>query len=233
MRDFDTLYQIAANHKGGAQHLEALMPEVRSPQEIAAIGDDRWLAAMTQRIFSAGFVWRVIEAKWPSFETVFHHFDVDRMTRFSDAEMEAAAGNAAIVRNPQKIKTVRQNARFIQEIAQEHGSFSQLVADWPDDDVVGLWHLMKKQGARLGGNTGPYMLRFMGKDTFLLTPDVITALQQDEIVGAKVTSLKAQRAAQDAFLEWRAQSGRPLAHISRILACTVASSPFPDPDNLP
>jgi len=31
---------------------------------------------------------------------------------------------------------------------------------------------LKKHGQRLGGNTGPYALRLLGKDTFILSSDV-------------------------------------------------------------
>ena len=30
---------------------------------------------MTKRVFSAGFAWSVIEAKWPGFEAAFLSFD--------------------------------------------------------------------------------------------------------------------------------------------------------------
>ena len=41
---------------------------------LAGTTDDRILACMAQRIFCAGFVWRVIEQKWPGFEAGFLGF---------------------------------------------------------------------------------------------------------------------------------------------------------------
>jgi 3-methyladenine DNA glycosylase Tag len=51
-----------------------------------------------------------------------------------DEFWEKRLGDARIVRNPQKIKAVRENARFVAEIAREHGSFGQFLAAWPAED---------------------------------------------------------------------------------------------------
>lgn len=72
MRRFATIFAIAAQRKGGEAALEALLAETapRSPAEIAAIPDDRILAEMTRRIFSAGFSSKSTTngpaSRWPS-----------------------------------------------------------------------------------------------------------------------------------------------------------------------
>lgn len=65
----------AERRKGGAEALAKLLPPKPDPAALAALGDDRILAEMTRRIFSAGFVWKIIEAKWPGFEAAFLEFD--------------------------------------------------------------------------------------------------------------------------------------------------------------
>jgi hypothetical protein len=47
-------------------------------------------------------------------------------------------------------------------------SFAEFIAAWPSNDMIGLWDYLKKKGQRLGGNTGPYALRAIGKNTFYL-----------------------------------------------------------------
>ncbi|EMD79469.1 3-methyladenine DNA glycosylase [Vibrio diabolicus E0666] len=42
---FDAIYQRAAKRKGGEDQLEALLSHPLSKEELAAIPDDRWLAA--------------------------------------------------------------------------------------------------------------------------------------------------------------------------------------------
>ena len=73
----------------------------------------------------------------------------------------------------------------------------------------------------MGGNSGPYFLRMVGKDTFILTEDVVVALKAQAIVDRKPSSQKDLRAVQQAFNRWREQSGRPLCQISRLLSMTV------------
>ena len=93
---------------------------------------------MAKRIFSAGFVWSVIEKKWPGFEAAFLGFEPARLLLQPDEFWEGLAGDKRIVRNPQKIMAVRDNARFVADIAREHGSFGKFLAQWPVSDQVGL-----------------------------------------------------------------------------------------------
>jgi 3-methyladenine DNA glycosylase Tag len=177
---------------------------------------------MTRHVFNAGFVWRVIENKWDGFEEAFDGFDPAKLARLSERKLEAYAKDTRIVRNPQKIKAVRENARLLVELADEHGSAGKFFADWPADDIVGLWDLLARRGSRLGGMTGAMFLRHVGKDTPILTDHVVQALKEQGVFEQKrPTSKAARRSIQEAFNTWREQSGRSLAEISKILACTV------------
>ena len=109
----------------------------------------------------------------------------------------------------------------VQAIADEHKSFGRFVSKWPGDDIVGLWDVMKKRGSRLGGMTGQYLLRRMGKDTFMLTASVEKALKKDKVIDGPPTSKKRLAAVQSAFNAWAEETGRPLAHLSRIVAFSV------------
>jgi hypothetical protein len=83
---------------------------------------------------------------------------------------------------------------------------------------VGLWRHLKKNGSRLGGNTGPYALRTLGVDTFLLTQDVEGFLRHHDIVDSGITSQRALQSAQTFFNDLREQSGRNLSELSRIVS---------------
>ena len=154
MPTFKTIRARAAKRKGGEKALEELLPKLAGPKALAGLKDDRALAEMTKRIFSAGFVWSVIESKWPGFEAAFLKFDPKRLLHQPDEFWEKLASDKRIVRNPQKIQAVKHNAQFIADIAREHGSFGKFLAQWPPDDQVGLLELLAKRGARLGGKHG-------------------------------------------------------------------------------
>ncbi|MCB1439366.1 MAG: DNA-3-methyladenine glycosylase I [Nitratireductor sp.] len=221
MRSFDEIYEIAANRKGGPEALEALLATPKSATELAAIPDDRWLAAMTRSIFQAGFNWKVVENMWPGFEEAFEGFAVGRCAMLNDDDFARLVSDRRIVRHGTKIRSVQENAVFLSGLAGEHGSAAEAFANWPATDYIGLLDLMKKRGSRLGGNSGQYFLRAMGVDSFVLSRDVVARLIAEGVVDKNPTSKKALADVQSAFITWMEQSGRSLTEISRMLAMSV------------
>ena len=225
MTSFKPIRARAAKRKGGDATLVALLPKVGSPKALARLTDDRALAEMTKRIFSAGFVWALIEKKWPGFEAAFLGFEPGRLLHQPDEFWEGLAGDKRIVRNPQKIAAVQANARFVTDIAREHGSFGKFLAAWPANDQAGLLDLLGKRGARLGGRTGQYFLRFIGKDGFVTSSDVVACLRDAGLdIAENPTSKKDLRKIQDQFNAWAAETGLPLTHLSRICAMSIGDN---------
>jgi 3-methyladenine DNA glycosylase Tag len=225
MTPFKTIRARAAKRKGGEAALAALLPKVEGPKALAKIGDDRVLAEMTRRIFSAGFVWSVIEAKWPGFEKAFLGFAPQRLLAQPDEFWEKLASDSRIVRNPQKIMAVRTNAGFVTDIAREHGSFGILIAEWPPNDQVGLLELLAKRGARLGGRTGQYLLRFIGKDGFVTSTDVVACLRDAGLdISESPSSKRDLRKIQDQFNAWAKETGLPYTHLSRVCAMSIGEN---------
>ncbi len=227
MRTFDEIFEIAATRKNGTQALNDLLGQPKPPKPIAeleAIGDDRWLSCMTKCIFQAGFNWKVVENMWPGFEVAFHDFDIGRCTMLNDDDFDRLVSNKHIVRHGTKIRAVQANAQFVAMLAKDHGSAAKALARWPASDYAGLLAMLKKQGSRLGGNTGSYFLRFMGVDGFILSRDVTARLVAEGVIDKTPTSQRAQKtmaAVQEAFNIWRAQSNRSLTEISRVLAMSI------------
>jgi 3-methyladenine DNA glycosylase Tag len=225
MLAFKVIRARAAARKGGEAALVALLPKVPARATLAKLKDDRVLAEMTKRIFSAGFVWSVIEQKWPGFEAAFLGFDPQRLLAQPDEFWEGMAGDKRIVRNAQKIMAVRANAAFVVDIAREHGSFGKLLAAWPADDEVGLLELLAKRGARLGGHTGQYVLRFVGWDGFVTSRDVVACLRDAGLdIAEKPSSKKDLRTIQDQLNAWARETGLPYAHLSRICALSIGEN---------
>jgi 3-methyladenine DNA glycosylase Tag len=227
MRSFEEIEALAAEKKGGPEKLAALLGDHNPPKseaELEKIGDDRWLAMFTKCVFQAGFSWKVIEQKWPGFEEAFEGFDIARLSFLPDEAFEALLKDTRIVRNGIKIKTVQDNAVFLKDLAVEHGSAAKFLAHFPVTDQIGLMEILKKRGSRLGGNTGQLALRFMGKESFLLSGDVVNALIRENVIENDRLSKKNLNAIQAAFNDWKATSGRTLNEISRILAFSVGAA---------
>ncbi len=221
METFASIFERAAERKGGVDALESLLSKPRSAAQLRKVQDSDVLAEMTKCVFRSGFVWKVIENKWPGFEKAFHDFDVTRCAMLSDEELEALTTNAEIVRNAKKIESVRRNAQYMLEVRDEHGSFGRFLAAWPADDFVGLWDELKRRGDRLGGQTGRFFLRFIGRDTPMFSKDVVKALIHAGVVEKEPSSKKALAATQAAFNQWREESGRSYNEMSRVLAMSV------------
>ena len=220
MRNFSEIEDMAvANHSRA--DVDQRLSTPRSNAELAAMGDDRILAEMTKRVFQAGFNWKVIEAKWDGFAEAFEGFVPQRVAAFTFEDIERLTGDTRIVRHGKKIMSTTENAGLLLRLAEEHGSAARFLADWPGDDMVGLMEYLKKHGSRLGGNTGQYFLRFIGKDSFIFSKDVNQALIREGVIEKPASSKRDMLKAQEAFNQWHSESGRPLCQISAILAMSV------------
>lgn len=222
---YDELYQRACERKGGEAEVEALLPSSATKQYLKTLGSDRYLAEFTRKVFQSGFVWRIVNNKWANFEEVFWNFDIERLLMMPEDMLERKASDPGIIRNYSKVKTVLQNAVMISDTERrENRSFGEFIANWPEDDVISLWIYLKKHGSRLGGNTGPYALRTLGVDTFLMTVDVENFLRNHNIVDSGTHSLRALKAAQSYFNELREESGRSLSELSRLVSLGIGKN---------
>jgi 3-methyladenine DNA glycosylase Tag len=214
---FSEIYDRAvARH--GEDNIRAHFHEPVSADVLRAETDDRYLAAMAKRVFAAGFRWSVVQAKWDGFEAAFHDFDPHHVANLDEEGIGALAADTRIVRNRPKIISTINNAKFVVEISDEFGGFGNWLADWPVTDVVGLWAELKKRGDRLGGNTGAWFLRLVGKDTFRLSEDVMAALKEAGVDIGKGTGKRHQANIQAAFNQWQAESGLSMGALSMTLA---------------
>jgi 3-methyladenine DNA glycosylase Tag len=210
----------AARTRHGAAALEARLPTPKTPDQLKATPDDRYLSQMSLRVFRAGLKHSLVDAKWPAFETVFHGFDPRRVRAMSDEAIEGLMGDARLISHWGKLKAVRDNAAAMLAVTDEFGSFGRWLATWPGDNVVGLWDEMAAQFSQMGGNSGPMLLRMVGKDTFVLSHSVVAGLKRwAEMPPPK--NRKDRAAAQACFNAWATETGRPLSQLSMILALSV------------
>ncbi len=225
MTSFKTIRARAEMRKGGAKALAQLLPAKPDQQALARITDDRVLAEMTKRVFSAGFAWSVIDAKWPGFEEAFFGFVPGRLLVQPDHYWDGLTKDTRIVRNAAKIMSVQANAQFVQEIAREHGSFGRFLAQWPSTDEIGLLDILAKRGQRLGGNSGQMLLRFLGWDGFVTSKDVVACLRDAGLdVAEEVKSKRDLAKVQAQFNAWADETGLPFVHLSRICAMSVGQN---------
>jgi len=102
-------------------------------------------------INQAGLSWVTILKKQANFRHAFEGFDVDKIAAYGDADIARLLADAGIIRNRLKVNAAIENARRIQSLRGEFGSFKGwLEANHPLD--LGEWtKLFKKTLVFTGG----------------------------------------------------------------------------------
>ena len=228
LRDFEEIYALAAERKGGVAALEAILAETPTvePALVAKLTDDRVLSRMTRRIFAAGFSYRSIDRKWPAFETAFHGFNLRACAAMSEAHFDALMADRNFTRNGPKVQAVMRNARFLLDLAEEHGSAAKFFAAWPDTDFISLVAIVRKRGRYMGGETAMRFIRALGKPAFVNSPDMVAALVREGVLTSPSGSRHALATMQAALNEWVSSWGRDLTVISRVLSMSVGAPPL-------
>lgn len=224
MEKFSQVIERAAERKGGLTALQHLTSKPLSDKELASVDDNLILAEMTRKVFQSGFVWAVVNKKWDGFRDVFWEFEIKKIIMMPDDMLERKASDPLIIRNYTKVKTVRDNAIWLNNLSHEVGHLGTWLANWPKDDVIGLWAFLKKNGSRLGGNTGPYTLRALGVDTFILSRDVESYFRAHNLIEGGLTSKRNLKIIQDAFNQWQVETGLSYQELSQVLAYSVGDN---------
>lgn len=224
LESFSSIYQRASERKGGDEGLESLLTSSLTHTELSQHKDAELLSQMSKKVFQSGFVWRIVEHKWAAYREAFFNFDPQKVLMLSPEQLQERASDINLIRHMKKTMAIYDNALMSHDIAREHGSLAEYIAHWPSEDITDLWTVLKHRGTRLGGNTGPYFLRAIGKDTFLLTADVQGYLISHKLVDFGFNSKSGLKQVQGVFNAWQKESGRSLADISRILACSVGDN---------
>jgi DNA-3-methyladenine glycosylase I len=88
------------------------------------VHDDRVLFEfITLEGAQAGLSWETVLNKRARYRTVFANFDRARVAKFTQQKIDAIVQDAGVIRHRGKIESVVSNARAIEAIATEFGSF--------------------------------------------------------------------------------------------------------------
>ena len=85
--------------------------------------DDSLFEIMSLQVFQAGLSWHLILTKRDAFRSAFHGWSIDRVAAMGPEDVERLRRDPDIVRNRMKIEACITNARVVQKLQQEHGSF--------------------------------------------------------------------------------------------------------------
>lgn len=95
-------------------------------------------AALFERVsleaFQSGLSWLIILRKRDNFRAAFEAFDVERIARFGDRDVERLMADAGIVRNRAKIDATISNARVVADMADAGIDLGELLWSFAPPD---------------------------------------------------------------------------------------------------
>jgi len=132
--------------------------------------DHRLFEKLCLEGFQSGLSWRTILAKRENFRAAFHHFDFDRIARYSQRDVNRLLKDEGIVRHRGKIEAVINNARRARELVEQEGSLAAFVWRYQPDgrrlakpqtvstseESIALSKALKKRGWKFIGPTTVY-----------------------------------------------------------------------------
>ncbi len=81
----------------------------------------------------AGLSWYTVLRKRAAYRQAFANFDVAKVARFPASKIETLMGNAAVVRNRQKLESAVGNAKAYLKVQEEFGSFCAFIWTFVDN----------------------------------------------------------------------------------------------------
>jgi DNA-3-methyladenine glycosylase I len=131
--------------------------EHHAPKQITPKTPGDYLEAMSRPVFQTGMSWKVVDAKWPGTREAFKGFDINKVARMGDPEIDKLCTDARVIRNRRKIEAVVDNANRIIALEREHGSFKKYLRS--HDDFEALVKDLRKQFKFLG-DMGSYLFLY-------------------------------------------------------------------------
>ena len=110
-------------------------------------------------INQAGLSWLTILQKRENFRAAFEGFEIDRVAGYGGKDRSRLLRDAGIIRNGLKVDAVIENARRLQVIREEHGSFAEWLDHQHPLSRVEWVKLFKKTFRFTGGEiTGEFLI---------------------------------------------------------------------------
>jgi DNA-3-methyladenine glycosylase I len=85
--------------------------------------DNLLFERLVLEINQAGLSWITILRKAENFRKAYHGFDINRVAKYGEEDRARLLADAGIIRNRLKVNAANENAKRIQELRKEFGSF--------------------------------------------------------------------------------------------------------------
>lgn len=113
--------------------------------------DNELFCRLILEINQAGLSWETILRKQNSFRTAYDNFDISKVAAYTEADRERLLSDPGIIRNRLKINAAIENAKTIQYLQEEHGSFQNWLSQHHPKTKQEWMKLFKKTFKFTGG----------------------------------------------------------------------------------
>jgi DNA-3-methyladenine glycosylase I len=115
------------------------------------IKDSALFERLVLEINQAGLSWMLILKKQANFRRAYHDFDVDKVAGYGEDDVSRLLSDAGIIRNRLKVAAAIENARRIQGLRGEFGSFKGWLEAYHPLSLEEWTKLFKKTFVFTGG----------------------------------------------------------------------------------
>jgi DNA-3-methyladenine glycosylase I len=99
--------------------------------------------------FQAGLSWSTILNKRENFRIAFHNYDIKKISRYGEKDINRLINDAGIIRNKLKINSAVINAQKFLEVQKEFGSFDKYIWQYTDGKtIMNRWKELKEIPAK-------------------------------------------------------------------------------------
>ena len=105
--------------------------------------DNDFLETMAQVIFASSLDWEIVEKKWSAIKQAFACFDLETVANYTNKDVNVLMKKPDIIKHKQRIKNIIQNAKEMQQVVREYGSFTNYICFYPRDlkqDLMERFH---------------------------------------------------------------------------------------------
>jgi DNA-3-methyladenine glycosylase I len=132
--------------------------------------DDELFERLSLEIFQAGLSWRLILHKREAFRKAFASFCIDKVAAFTEEDILRLLSDKGIIRNKYKVLATIENAKRVQKLRVENGSFAAYISQLQGSQAE-LTRELKKRFSFMGPQIAASFLQSIGKLKQFHEPD--------------------------------------------------------------
>ena len=133
-----------------------------APPQIVPQSLNDYLEVMTKAVFQSGMSWKVVNSKWPGFQSGFQGFDVAAVAAMDESAIDTLAVDTRIIRNRRKIVATVHNAQRLIELDEEYDGIRNYIRS--HDDFYAVLKDVRKQFKYMGDTGTYYWLYVLGEE---------------------------------------------------------------------